>query len=139
MNFANNAIESSYNSQIIFIDEVGRLERERKCMYEQVSRLVDETNRMKDKVVILIIREFLLQEILKLLDIKPVKIWILQEKPGEKKVREIYEHCEKIGANKTTVVFLLAMINDKQLTKFHKEFLGKTPHHNEQKGVSKEV
>ena len=95
MNFANNAIESSYNSQIIFIDEVGRLERERKCLYEQVSRLIDETNRMKDKVVILIIREYLLQEILKLLDIKPMKIWVLQEKSEEKKVREIYEFVLK--------------------------------------------
>ncbi len=91
MSFANNVIKSSYSSQIIFIDEVGRLEGERKCMYEQISGLVDETNRMKDKAVIMIVREDLLHEILVLLDIKPMKIWSLHKKPKEKNVREIYD------------------------------------------------
>jgi nucleoside-triphosphatase THEP1 len=96
MDFANNAIQKSYSSQIIFIDEVGRLERERKCMYEQISRLIDETKKMNDKIIIMIVRESLLQEILELLNIKPMKIWTLQEKSEEKKVIEIYNYILQI-------------------------------------------
>lgn len=40
-----------------------------------------------------------------------------------KLIQEIYKHCDVIGANKTTVVFLVATMTDKALTKFHKEFL----------------
>lgn len=42
-----------------------------------------------------------------------------------KLVSEIYKYAELINANKTTIVFLLATMNDKELTKFHKEFLTK--------------
>lgn len=45
-----------------------------------------------------------------------------------KLVREIYKHAELINANKGTVVFLLAIMTDKALTKFHKEFLEKKPY-----------
>ena len=47
-----------------------------------------------------------------------------------KLVREIYKHAELINANKATVVFLLATMTDKALTKFHKEFLEKKPNKN---------
>ncbi len=40
-----------------------------------------------------------------------------------KLVSEIYAHAEVIRANKMTLVFLLATMTDKELTKFHKEFL----------------
>lgn len=40
-----------------------------------------------------------------------------------KLVQEIYKHVDKIKANKTTVVFLIATMTDKALTKFHKKFL----------------
>jgi hypothetical protein len=43
-----------------------------------------------------------------------------------KLVSEIYKHADVIGANKSTIVFLLATMNDKELTKFHKEFMSKT-------------
>ena len=36
---------------------------------------------------------------------------------------EIYNHADKIEANKTTLVFLIASMTDKALTKFHKEFM----------------
>lgn len=40
-----------------------------------------------------------------------------------KLITEIYEHCNIIGSNLTTLVLLLATMTDKQLTKFHKEYL----------------
>jgi hypothetical protein len=43
----------------------------------------------------------------------------------EEKVQQIMQHAKSINANITTVVFLLAMMNDKRLTKFHEEFLTK--------------
>lgn len=45
---------------------------------------------------------------------------------------EIYKHAEFIGANLSTVVFLLSTMTDRQLTKFHKEFMIKQPYHAEQ-------
>ena len=40
-------------------------------------------------------------------------------------VSEIYKHAEVIGVNKTTLIFLIATMTDKALTKFHKEFMAK--------------
>lgn len=40
-----------------------------------------------------------------------------------KLVSEIYKHAEIIGCNKGTIVFLLATMNDKELTKFHLKFM----------------
>lgn len=45
----------------------------------------------------------------------------------KKLVCEIYKHAELLNSNKATVVFILATMTDKQLTKFHKEFLSKQP------------
>lgn len=42
-----------------------------------------------------------------------------------KLITEIYKHTEIINVNKTTLVFLLASMTDKALTKFHKEFMVK--------------
>ena len=37
--------------------------------------------------------------------------------------KEIMEHSNVIGSNKTTLVFLIATMSDKALTKFHREYL----------------
>ena len=39
--------------------------------------------------------------------------------------KEIIEQAEKLNANKTTLVFLIATMNDEAFTKFHKEFMEK--------------
>ena len=44
-----------------------------------------------------------------------------------KLVSEIFKHAEVIGTNKSTVVFILATMNDRELTRFHKEFLQNKP------------
>ena len=41
----------------------------------------------------------------------------------QKLVSEIYKHCEIIGANKTTMCFVLSLTTDRELTKFHKKFM----------------
>jgi hypothetical protein len=48
-----------------------------------------------------------------------------------KLLQEIYKHAEVIGANRATLVFLIATMTDKALTKFHKEFMEKKPYVNE--------
>jgi hypothetical protein len=40
------------------------------------------------------------------------------------------EQAEKINANKTTLVFLIATMTDKALTKFHKEMMEKDEPYN---------
>lgn len=42
-----------------------------------------------------------------------------------KLVSEIFKHAKKSKANKTTLLFLLATMTDKALTKFHKDFIKK--------------
>lgn len=46
----------------------------------------------------------------------------------QKLISEIYKHAEVINANKTTLVFLIATMTDKALSKFHKEFMSKEPY-----------
>lgn len=41
-------------------------------------------------------------------------------------ISEIFKHAEKINANKTTLIFVLATLTDFGLEKFHKEFMRKT-------------
>lgn len=43
-----------------------------------------------------------------------------------KLLSQIYKHAEIINVNKATLVFLIATMTDKALTKFHKEFMEKT-------------
>ena len=38
-------------------------------------------------------------------------------------VSDIFKHADKLGSNKETLLFLLATMNDKKLTKFHEEYL----------------
>ena len=95
LNFANNAIKTSCNSKVIFIDEIGRLEREKKCLYKEISKLLKEKQKIDDKIIIMVIRDFLVQEILELLDIEPLKIWKIKEKPGEGLAKDIYEFILK--------------------------------------------
>lgn len=45
-----------------------------------------------------------------------------------KLVQEIYKHAEYIKANKSTICFLIAMMSDKELTKFHKTFMEIQPY-----------
>lgn len=42
-----------------------------------------------------------------------------------KLLTEIYAHAKKLKSNQATLVFLLASMTDKALTKFHKEYLTK--------------
>ena len=44
-----------------------------------------------------------------------------------KLLTEIYQHADKLGTNKATIVVVLATLTDKGLTKFHKEFMEKKP------------
>lgn len=48
-----------------------------------------------------------------------------------KLINEIYAHAKVINANIATIVFLIATMTDKALTKFHKEFLEKQLYSNE--------
>ncbi len=43
-----------------------------------------------------------------------------------KLLKEILTHADVINANKNTLVFLIATMTDKALTKFHKEFMEKS-------------
>lgn len=40
-----------------------------------------------------------------------------------KLVQDILAHANEINANKLTLIFLIASMNDRELTKFHKTFM----------------
>ena len=44
----------------------------------------------------------------------------------EKLIVEILKHCDKINANRLTVISVIAFHTDRSLTGFHKEFLNKS-------------
>jgi len=44
-----------------------------------------------------------------------------------KLISEIYAHGNTLNVNKATLVFLIATLTDKALTKFHKEFMEQLP------------
>jgi len=43
----------------------------------------------------------------------------------ERKVQDIMKHADKIGANRLTLLSVLAFKTDEELTKFRREFLKK--------------
>lgn len=43
------------------------------------------------------------------------------------RVREIFAKCKELKHNETTMVFLLANMNDKRLGEFHKQYVTEKP------------
>ena len=51
----------------------------------------------------------------------------VKKKNRFEKVADIYKHATTIGSNTTTICLLLGTMNDKALTKFHREYLEVKP------------
>ena len=74
LDFAFSVIKESKRNDIIIVDEIGRLEKEKKGLYKAIESLFNDVK--KDiKIVIMAIRKDLLQELLSLFSIRPAEIW----------------------------------------------------------------
>ncbi len=80
--FASKAIRASKDSDIIFIDEIGILENEKRCLYEPVKALLEEIN-FKEKFILLCIRERVLPQLLALFKLKLDDLWRISSNPDE--------------------------------------------------------
>ncbi len=74
LNFAFSVIKESRKNDIIIIDEIGRLENEKKGLYKAIDNLLENV-RNDEKIIILVIRKDLLQELMLLFNITPIEIW----------------------------------------------------------------
>jgi nucleoside-triphosphatase THEP1 len=77
--FAEEAIESAIDYDIVIIDEFGRLEREKKGLYKAIERLVRKLKELDEVTLIMVIQNDVMNEALALLELEPEKIWEVQK------------------------------------------------------------
>lgn len=86
--FASDAIRTAKDSKIIFVDEIGILESEKKLLYEPVKALLEEIN-IQDKFVLLCLRERVLPQLLALLKHKVDDLWRIGSKPDDEILNQL--------------------------------------------------
>jgi nucleoside-triphosphatase THEP1 len=94
LNFAKESIKTSYETDIIFVDEIGKLEGSKKGLYAAVQDLVTHMKEEEKKLVILSVREELESVMDLLFEIDPQKIWKLKKQPDQILLQEIMDVIE---------------------------------------------
>ncbi|MCG3216678.1 MAG: hypothetical protein KAS63_08130 [Candidatus Heimdallarchaeota archaeon] len=94
LQFAKDAIISSLDSEIIFLDEIGRLEYNKKGIYEPTFNLLRKIEDLKQKIIIVAVREGIQSEIYNLFKIKPDRVWKITQYPQADLWEEIIHHIE---------------------------------------------
>ncbi len=85
--FAEQAIATAVNSSIIIIDEFGRLEREKKGLYDATKKLI-ENIRDKKVTLLMIVQIDVVDQAKDLLNIHPEETWILKKKSNKKTIQD---------------------------------------------------
>ncbi len=86
--FASDAIRTAKDSKIIFIDEIGILENEKKLLYEPVKTLLEKIN-LQDKFVLLCLRERVLPQLIALLKLKIDDLWRIRSRPDDEILNQL--------------------------------------------------
>lgn len=86
--FAEQAIKTAVNSKIIIIDEFGRLEREKKGLYNAVIDLVEQIRDKEGTILLMVIQIDVVDKAIKLLNLEPEEIGTLKKKHNNKKIRK---------------------------------------------------
>ena len=86
--FAEQAIKTAVNSKIIIIDEFGRLEREKKGLYNAIIDLVEQIRDKEGTILLMVIQIDVVDKAIKLLNLEPEEIGTLKKKNNNKKIRE---------------------------------------------------
>ena len=88
LNFASDAIKHSLETEVIFIDEIGRLEAEQKGLFSDISRFFS-SNEISKKIVILGVRQEVVPILSNLFSIHPNVVKMIEERPCEELIEEI--------------------------------------------------
>lgn len=86
--FAEQAIKTAVNSKIIIIDEFGRLEREKKGLYNAIIDLVEQIRDKEGTILLMVIQIDVVDKAIKLLNLEPEEIGTLKKKYNNRKIRE---------------------------------------------------
>ena len=86
--FAEQAILTAIDSKIIIIDEFGRLEREKKGLYNAIINLVEQIRDKEEAMLLMVIQIDVVDKAIKLLNLEPEEIGTLKKKHNNKKIRE---------------------------------------------------
>jgi len=87
--FAEQAMTTAIDSKIIIIDEFGRLEREKKGLFNAIRNLVEQIRDKKGTILLMVIQIDGVDEAIKLLSLEPEEIGTLKKKHNDKKIREL--------------------------------------------------
>ncbi|MCE7739602.1 MAG: hypothetical protein KAU62_06905 [Candidatus Heimdallarchaeota archaeon] len=86
--FAEQAIKTAVNSKLIIIDEFGRLERDKKGLYNATNQLIESIRDKKGKILIMIVQIDVVDKAKNLLNIHPEKTWVLKKKSNKKLIQD---------------------------------------------------
>ncbi len=89
LNFAKQGIIRAKDNKLIFIDEIGLLEKERKGLYLAVKPVLDEDS--KDKLIFMVVREGVVEELERIFDISNITVIELSEYPSKALIEEIHQ------------------------------------------------
>ena len=86
--FAEQAITTAIDSKIIIIDEFGRLEREKKGLYNAIINLVEQIRDKEGTILLMVIQIDVVDKAIKLLNLEPEEIGTLEKNHNNKEIRE---------------------------------------------------
>ncbi len=85
--FAEEALKKASDVKLAIIDEFGRLEREKRGLYEGVKKLVELIRDKQETVLLMIVQIDVIEDAKVLLELEPEKIWELKKDSSNEKVK----------------------------------------------------
>ncbi|NPD88349.1 MAG: AAA family ATPase [Asgard group archaeon] len=82
LKFAAKTLETASDYDIVFIDEIGRLEVKKRGLYKSIFKLLKSINK-EGKIVIFGVRQEVVHQLSRLFSIHPNKTWFLTKQPSE--------------------------------------------------------
>lgn len=89
LNFVSKTLDDVSNLDIIFVDEIGKLESKKEGLFDTISKMFSVI--IKEKIVILGVRQEIVNQLTDLFSIYPEKVWILSEQPSEILLDEVFD------------------------------------------------
>ncbi|MCG3220809.1 MAG: AAA family ATPase [Candidatus Heimdallarchaeota archaeon] len=88
LNFAAKALEDVTDVDVIFLDEIGKLESKKEGLFDSFSKLILTVNE-EEKVIILGVRKEIEPQLSELFSIETEKVWILEKHSSEDLLLEV--------------------------------------------------
>ncbi|MHA1955186.1 MAG: nucleoside-triphosphatase [Candidatus Heimdallarchaeaceae archaeon] len=82
LNFVTKSLDEVSELEVIFFDEIGRLESRKEGLYDTITKFISTSN-IEKKIIILGVRQEVVKQLEVLFSIQPRKVWFLTEQPSE--------------------------------------------------------